>query len=76
MRLRHTIETRKPVGTVVYFQSESRKLKRFEKNLSHAAGILTISKNDELHFSQINSNIWEIPVDFKNAFKTARNKPF
>lgn len=42
---------------MLYFQSESRKLKRFEKNLSHAAGILTISKNDELHFSQINSNI-------------------
>ncbi len=42
---------------VLYFQSESRKLKRFEKNLSHATGILTISKNDELHFSQINPNI-------------------
>jgi len=41
---------------VLYFQSESRKLKRFEKNLAHANGILTISKNDELHFSKINPN--------------------
>jgi hypothetical protein len=42
---------------VLYFQSESRKLKRFEKNLSLATGIITISKNDELHFSKLNSNI-------------------
>jgi len=42
---------------VLYFQSESRKLKRFEKKLSHATGILTISKNDELHFNGINPKI-------------------
>ncbi len=41
---------------MLYFQSESRKLKRFEKNLAHADGIVTISRNDELHFAAINKN--------------------
>ncbi len=42
---------------MLYFQSESRKLRRFEKVLSSATGIIPISKNDEIHFSGINTSV-------------------
>lgn len=42
---------------MLYFQSESRKLRRFEKILSSATGIIPISRNDEMHFSGLNPNV-------------------
>jgi len=41
----------------IYFHNESRKLKRFEKNLSYADALAVISRNDARHFSKIHDNV-------------------
>ncbi|MBN2730163.1 MAG: glycosyltransferase [Bacteroidales bacterium] len=41
----------------IYFHNESRKLKRFEKNLSYANALAVISRNDATHFSQCHNNV-------------------
>lgn len=48
-----------PLKTL-YFLSESKKLKLFEKRLAKASGILSISKNDELYFKEINPKCYTI----------------
>lgn len=41
----------------LYFHSESRKLKKFEKNLQYADALAVISRNDAKHFSKIHNNV-------------------
>ncbi len=49
----------------LYFSREARKLKRFEKILSHADGIAAISNKDAQHFAGIYKNT---PIDTISAF--------
>ena len=51
-----------------YYLLEAKKLKRFEKVLQQAKGILAITPNDQHHFSQINANcLWLPPIFVKGS---------
>lgn len=57
-----------------YYQWESRKLKKFEKIIACAKGVLAITPTDQLHFSKLNSNTFWIPplYDIQREFTETR----
>lgn len=57
----------------IYYDIESRKLKKFESILQHARVILSISEDDQKHFSKLFSNVEFIPAF--HPFNEIKSKP-
>ncbi|MBU2019809.1 MAG: glycosyltransferase [Bacteroidetes bacterium] len=60
----------------IYYNWESRKLKRFEKILHQAKGILAITPYDQHYFSSLNANCIWLPPVFEKGSKFVETRPY
>jgi glycosyltransferase involved in cell wall biosynthesis len=59
-----------------YYLWEARKLKRFEKILKKAKGILAITPTDQFHFSSIHRNTLWLPPLFSRGTNFVQTEPY
>lgn len=59
-----------------YYLWEARKLKKFERILEKAKGIMAITPTDQVHFSQLNKNTYWIPPLYDIERKYTKTLPY
>lgn len=60
----------------IYYQSEARKLKKYESVLSKAKGLLVISSDELAHFKKINAHVFLVPSHVEVSSTYRQTEPF